>query len=277
VTAPPLLTIPNVSVGRDLAVVSAVGDAFCSAGLRLLDVHSDDDHGRSVFTLSGEPAQIAQGLVRGACAAADRVDLTEHRGQHPHVGVLDVAPVVYLNDDQRGQAFATALVAADLLGEAGFPTYLYGLLTSGRTRAELRRGGIEALQAIKPDFGPAAIDPRRGAALVAARPPLLAFNFFIDGEPEDAKRIAGLIRESGPEGLASVRALGMEVDGRAQVTTNVEDHRAMPLAHVLGAIERHARVEEAELVGLAPASAFAGWPDRVPVRNRRTLEEAGVL
>ena len=271
-----LLAVPNVSVGADPWPVRAIGEAFASAGARLLDVHSDDDHGRSVFTLAGPPRTLAHGLVAGAREAAAHVDLSAQRGQHPRVGVLDVAPVVFRDDERRGAACAEALLAADLLGEVGLPVYLYGLLGGGRTRAELRRGGLETLHGVAPDFGPRELDPRCGAVLVAARPPLVAFNLLIEGTVEDARRIAALVRESGPQGLASVRALGMEVEGRAQVSTNVEDHRATPLADLLAAVRRHAAVAEAELVGLAPAAAFAGWPDDVPVRNRGTLEDAGV-
>jgi glutamate formiminotransferase len=194
------------------------------------------------------------------------------------VGAVDVAPVVFLDKERRGAACAEALLAADLLGELGVPVYLYGLLAGGRTRAELRRGGIAALREIRPDFGPAEITDARGATLVAARAPLIAFNLELapPATVADAKRIAALVRESGAEGLPGVRALGLELRGSvAQVTTNVEDHRAVPLARLLAAVERHAEVSAAELVGVPPAAAFDGWPDRVHVRNRRTLEDLG--
>jgi len=172
-----LLAIPNVSVGPDARAVAAIGAAFASAGARLLDVHSDADHGRSVFTLAGAPQTLAHGLAAGATEAADRVDLRAHRGAHPHVGALDVAPVVFLDDARRGAACAEALLAADLLGAGGLPVFLYGVLAGGRTRAQLRRGGVEGLAErvahgeLAPDFGPTALDRRRGAVLVAARPP----------------------------------------------------------------------------------------------------------
>jgi glutamate formiminotransferase len=126
---------------------------------------------------------------------------------------------------------------------------------------------------LRPDFGPSRVDLRRGAVLVAARPPLVAFNLRIAGEVQTAREVARMVREGGPEGLAGVRALGLEVDGEPQVSTNVEDHRATPLAALLEAVARHATVIDAELVGLAPQAAFAGWPDGVPIRNRRTLED----
>lgn len=271
-----LLTVPNVSIADEPSGIQVIGEALASGGARLLDVHSDRDHGRSVFTLAGASGSLARGLAAGARAAAERIDLRQHRGQHPRVGVLDVAPIVFLDVERRGAACAEALLAADLLGEQGLPVYLYGVLGGGRTRAQLRSGGPDGLRRFSPDFGPATIDPRRGAVLVAARPPLVAFNLFIDGSVESARRIAALIREGGEEGLPGLRALAMEVDGGAQVSTNVEDHRAVPLVRLLEAVARHAGVSEAELVGLAPQAAFDGWPDDVAVRNRRTLEEAGI-
>jgi glutamate formiminotransferase / 5-formyltetrahydrofolate cyclo-ligase len=273
-----LLAIPNVSEGRDAETIWAIADAFTSTGARLLDVHSDEDHHRTVFTLVGGPGELAPALAEGAAEAAERIDLREPRGQHPHVGAIDVAPVVHLDDERRGAACAEALLAADLLGEQGLPVYLYGALAGGRTRAALRRGGIDGLRELAPDFGPHAIEDRTGAVLVGARPPLVAFNFELAGHlpPSAARAIAARIREGGEDGLPGVRAIGIALGEVAQVSTNVEDHRATPLAAVLTAVRRHAEVRAAELVGLAPAAAFDGWPDDVPVRNRRTLEEAGV-
>jgi glutamate formiminotransferase / 5-formyltetrahydrofolate cyclo-ligase len=280
-----LLTIPNVSEGRDERTIAAIGQAFCAAGARSLDVHSDPDHHRTVFTLAGGVDEIVGGLVAGARACLEHIDLRTARGSHPHVGVLDVAPVVYLDDARRGAACAAALVAGEELGRAGLPVFLYGVLADGRTRHELRRGGLRALTQrvtegeLASDFGPAAIDPAAGAVLVAARAPLVAFNVELaaPGTLQDARRIAALLRDGGAEGLPGVRAIGLELAARggvAQVSTNVEDHRATPLADVVAAVARHAPVAGCELVGLAPAAAFAGFPADVAVRNRRTVEDA---
>ncbi len=269
-----LFAVPNVSEGRDPAAIMGIAQAFTATpGVKLLDTHSDPDHHRSVFWLSGrEPGMLAEALVQGAQEAVGWIDLTEPRGIHPHVGALDVAPFVYLDDAGRGAACAEALLAASRLGEeVGLPVYLYGDLAGGRTRAELRRGGLKALRTIPPDFGPREPDPRKGAVLVAARPPLIAFNFEIDGDEEIASAVAREIRE-----LPGVVALGLWLDTAevAQVSVNVEDHQAMPLARLLDEVRSRARVREAELVGLAPASAFESWPDDVPIRHRRTIEDA---
>jgi glutamate formiminotransferase/glutamate formiminotransferase/formiminotetrahydrofolate cyclodeaminase len=280
-----LLAVPNVSEGRDAAAIAAVGEAFASTGAVLLDVHSDPDHHRTVYTLAGGVGELAPALVAGAAEARARIDLRGERGSHPHVGALDVAPVVYLDAARRGAACAEALVAGEELGRAGLPVFLYGVLADGRSRARLRRGGIAALGErvaageLAPDFGPHRIDPRAGAVLVAARAPLVAFNVELapPATLEDARRIAATIREGGAEGLPGVRALGVELHARAgaaQVTTNVEDHLAVPLAAVVAAVARHAEVAECELVGLAPEAAFDGFPEDIEVRNRRTVEDA---
>jgi glutamate formiminotransferase / 5-formyltetrahydrofolate cyclo-ligase len=277
-----LLAIPNVSEGRDETAIERIAAAFDG---RLLDVHYDADHHRSVFTLAGEPGSLAQTVADGAAEVIRQVDLNDHEGIHPRVGAIDVAPIVYLEPEDRGAACAEALVLGDLLGEElGLPVFLYGELAQGRTRAELRRGGPEALAnrvgagELRPDFGPHKLHPTAGAVLVAARPPLVAFNVELAAPAtlEDARSIAAKIRESGPEGLRSVRAIGLWLNARdvAQVSTNVEDHRATSLARVVEAIARHATPSRAELVGLAPRAAFDGFPDDLPVANRRIVEDA---
>jgi glutamate formiminotransferase / 5-formyltetrahydrofolate cyclo-ligase len=276
-----LLAVPNVSEGRDRQAIEAIGQAFDA---RLLDIHSDPDHHRSVFTLAGQPGSLARAVAAGAQEALKRVHLEHHQGEHPRIGALDVAPVVYLSEEARGAACAEALVLGDLLGhELALPVFLYGALAGGRTRAELRRGGPAELArriaagGLAPDFGPRHLHPTAGAVMVGARAPLVAFNVELapPASVEDAKAIAAQIREGGPEGLRGVRAIGLWLDHGhvAQVSTNVEDHRATPLAEVVGAIRRHATPTRAELVGLAPRAAFAGFPDDVPISGFATIEE----
>jgi len=285
-----LLAVPNVSDGRSARTLDAVGAAFGGAapGVRPLTAgpHSDPDHDRSVFTLAGPPRALADALLAGAREAVARIDLAAHDGLHPHVGAIDVVPVVHLDAPRRGATCAEALVVADrLASELNLPVFLYGLLGGGRTRAELRRGGPGALAErirsgeLRPDFGPPGLHPTAGACLVAARPPLVAFNLELapPATADDARRIAALLREGGPEGLPGVRAIGLSLPHRAgvaQLSANLEDHLATPLVALLAAVSRHARVTEAELVGLAPRAAFDGWPEEVPIRGRATIEDA---
>jgi len=282
-----LLAIPNVSEGADRAAIDAIAAGFtASGGAMLLDVHSDADHGRTVFTLAGRPGALAPALRDGAREVLARVDLRRHEGIHPHVGALDVAPFVHLDPARRGAACAEALHAGALLGDLGLPCVLYGVLGGGRTRAQLRLGGPSALDErvrcgeVVPDFGPrAGLHPSAGAVLLAARAPLIAFNVELapPATLADAVRIATTIREGGMEGLPGLRAIGLTLahrDGVAQVSMNIEDHLGLPLRVVVDAVRRHADVAETELVGLAPAAAFVGFGDDIAVRNRRTVEDA---
>ncbi|MGI8579834.1 MAG: glutamate formimidoyltransferase, partial [Solirubrobacteraceae bacterium] len=245
-------------------------------GVRLLDVHRDADHNRSVFTLAGGPATLAPALLSAARAALEHVSIPDHAGVHPRVGVLDVAPIVHLHDADRGAACAEALVLGEELGrDLGLPVLLYGALASGRTRADLRRGGPEALGArlasgeLRADFGPSRLHPRGGAVLVGARPPLVAFNLELapPARLEEAQQIAARVREGGAEGLPGVRAIGLELSSRrvAQVSFNVEDPTRVPLATLVEAVGRHAEIAAAELVGLAPEAALAGFPLDLPM------------
>ncbi len=277
-----LLAVPNVSEGRDADTIARIGDAF---GVPLLDVHSDPDHHRSVYTLAGVPGELAHTVTRGAAEAVNRITLDRHDGIHPRVGAIDVAPIVFRREDDRGAACAEALVLADLLGQQlELPVFLYGILAGGRTRAELRRGGPSALAQriaageLAPDFGPAHLHPTAGAVLVSARPPLVAFNVELKPPAtlEQARAIAAAIREGGPEGLPGVRAIGLWLHelGVAQVSTNVEDHLKTPLAQVVAAVARHAEPAGAELVGLAPRAALEDFPEQLALRGRVTIEDA---
>jgi len=282
-----LLTVPNVSEGRDHDVLERIERRLGPA--RFLDLHVDPDHNRSVFTLAGHQGEIAPTLLACAEAAVENIDLGSHDGLHPHVGALDVAPVVYLDEADRGAACAEALTAAALIGDAGLPVFLYGQLATRPEHAErawLRRGGPAGLAErmaegeLTPDQGPREPHPTAGAVLVTARPPLIAFNVDLaTGDVELAKEIAASLRESGG-GMPGVRAIGLYLAdrGRAQVSTNVHDHRAAPLAEIVARVRERAEVAEAELVGLAPRAAFEGFPEDVPLRGftpeRHLIEEA---
>jgi glutamate formiminotransferase len=268
----PLVAVPNVSEGRDPVSLDAIGTAFAREAL-LLDRHRDADHHRAVFTLAGQAGHLARALLDGARETVARVDLNQARGLHPHVGALDVAPLVYFAPELRGAACVEALLAAELIsGDLAIPVFLYGVLAGGRTRAELRRGGRTELAAriasgaLTPDFGPHRLHPTAGATLVAARPPLVAFNLEL-ALPADlavAKQIALTIRD------ADTRAIGLELASRnhaAQVSMNVEDPYATPLAAIVERVARHAEVSSAEIVGLVPRAALEGFPPGLEIRG----------
>jgi glutamate formiminotransferase / 5-formyltetrahydrofolate cyclo-ligase len=272
-----LVAVPNVSEGRDEAVLDAIGAAFARHA-DVLDRSADPDHHRAVYFLAGAPGELHRALAAGAAEAAARIDLREHDGLHPRVGALDVAPVVYLEQERRGPAIAEALLAADAIGAAGIPVFLYGELGGGRTRSELRKGGPEGLSArgTAPDYGPRELHPTAGATLVAARPPLIAFNLELASPATlaDARDVAARIRAGGAEGLPGVRALGLRLERRdvVQVSTNIEDHRAVTATDVLAAVARHHPVDRAEVVAPAPEAALAGWPADVELRMPASVE-----
>ncbi len=273
-----LLAVPNVSEGRDIATLDAIGAAFGTAA-RVLDRHEDPDHHRAVYSLAGEPGTLSAALLAGAREAVARIDLRRPRGQHPHVGAIDIVPLVHVSEAERGAACAEALVTAERLGEElHLPVFLYGALAGGRTRSEIRRGGVANLAArivdeeLVPDFGPRRLHPASGAVLVAARPPLVAFNIELAPPAHlgTAREIASSIREGGPQGMPGLRAIAVELETRgrtAQVSMNVEAPDALPLAAIVEAVSRHADVASAEIVGLVPRAALAGFPGGVEIRG----------
>ena len=266
----PLEAVPNFSEGRDSAVVKAIGRALAECA-ELLDVHTDVDHNRTVYTLVGDARQLVEALVAGVAVARERVDLRGHAGVHPRIGVADVVPIVPIRPADMDRAKAAALDLAHRLGdELSLPVFLYGEVGGGRGPAFFRRGGPEELQRridageLRPDFGPSRLDPAAGGAIVGARRPLIAFNVNLVGANiEAAREIAAVVRER-EGGFPGVRALGLELPtvGRSQVSMNVEDWEAAALHDIVAAIEREAaargvEVAGAELVGLMPAGAAA--------------------
>ena len=272
---PSLLFVPNFSEGRSERVVDALGATLASHA-RLLDTHFDADHNRCVFTLAGEVAAMVDAAGAGAAHALELIDLRDHQGVHPHIGALDVCPLVWIDGRGREAALTAARAAGERIAALGIPVFLYGELASSeerRERAYFRRGGPAELRRrmgageLQPDLGPDAPHPSAGATLVTARPPLVAFNLVLDTpNPEIARAVAGRLRESGG-GLRGVRALGFPLEGgRSQVSVNVHDAEAVPLAAVVEEVKRLAAEHDAhpvaaELVGLAPEAALRGYPD----------------
>jgi len=277
----PLLAVPNVSEGRDASRIEALQRAF-TQGAELLDRHSDPDHDRTVFTLVGAGAPLRDALLAGAEQAIETIEMTAYDGLHPAIGALDVCPLVWLDPDGREAARSEAVELAAQIGGLGVPVFLYGELASRPGHAErayFRNGGLAELWlrmeggGLRPDFGPKLPHRTAGVTLVTARPPLAAFNVELDSDDvELARAVAAGLRESGG-GLPGVRAIGLRLSsGRTQVSTNVHDPFAVPLGEV---VERArslaeplgARLVEAEVVGLVPRAALAGFPRDLPIRD----------
>jgi glutamate formiminotransferase len=279
----PLEAVPNFSEGRSRETVDAIGEALARRA-RLLDLHVDADHNRSVFTLAGQDGQLVEALLAGIDVARGLIDLRAHQGAHPRVGAADVVPLVGVRPEDMERAQAAALELARRVGdELGLAAFLYG--EEGRGPAFFRRGGPDELQRridageIAPDFGPARLDPRAGAVLVGARRPLIAFNVNLQtGDLEAAREIAAVVRESGG-GFPGVRALGFALPSRGivQVSMNVEDPEAVSLRDVVARVWAEARARgvepaESELVGLMPAASASGDLGLPDLDESRLLE-----
>jgi glutamate formiminotransferase len=265
----PLESVPNFSEGRDAATLDALAGAL-SGRARLLDVHADADHNRSVFSLVADDGDLVEALVVAIACALERIDLRRHEGAHPRVGAADVVPVVPITPIDMERAKRAGLALAERIGgELDQPVFLYGELAPGRGPAFFRANGLEGLRRrveageLIPEFGPDRIDERSGAVLIGARRPLIAFNVNLRGELVTAREIASLVRER-DGGFPGVRALGLELRraGLVQVSMNVEDWEAAALHAIVAEVarlaeERGAAVVGSELVGLMPAGAAA--------------------
>jgi glutamate formiminotransferase len=268
----PLESVPNLSEGRDAAALASLREAM-SAPARLLDVHSDADHHRSVYTLVGTGGELVETLLAGIRRAVEVIDLNRHAGAHPRIGAADVVPLVPLRPEQEAEARAAALDLAErVASELGLPVFFYGRLTAdGREPAFFRQGGTDRLQEritageLVPDRGPARLHATAGAVLIGVRRPLIAFNVNLRAETvEVAREIARLVRER-DGGFPGVRALGLDLSsaGLVQVSMNVTDWEASALHEIIERIvaeaeARNAEVVGSELVGLMPAGAAVG-------------------
>ncbi|MDQ3941065.1 MAG: glutamate formimidoyltransferase [Actinomycetota bacterium] len=267
-----LVAIPNVSEGRDRRTIKRLTHVVTARGARILDLHSDVDHGRSVLTLAGEGDALVAAATALAREAASSIDLTEHEGVHPRTGALDICPFVP-HDVPMNEAVEVAHSAGAAIGAAGIPVYFYGAAARRAETRELpalRRGGLAGLlkrarEGLLPDEGPDEIDPRTGVVCVGARDPLIAFNVWLRGSLETARTIANVVRAE--KGRAGVRALAFELPSRGltQLSMNLTDPAATGVEAAYESVERAAREHDAtvvatELVGLVPQRYLPG-PD----------------
>ncbi len=238
--------VVNVSEGADRAVIDAIGRA---AGPALLDVHADAHHNRSVLTLAGSDVEHAARAV--AAEAVRRIDLRLHVGVHPRLGAVDVVPFVPLRGASMDDAVAARNRFAAWAGqELGVPCFLYG---PERTLPDVRR---YAFTGLAPDTGGPVAHPTAGAICAGARPVLVAYNVWLaDGlDVSVARQVAREVRGPG------LRALGLDVGGRAQVSMNLVDPSRLGPADAYDAVASRADVARAELVGLVPAAVLDAVP-----------------
>jgi glutamate formiminotransferase len=279
-----LLAVPNVSEGRSAVRIRALADAVAATGARILDVHADAVHNRSVITVTGPTTNLEEAIL-ALCIACSYIDLTRHEGVHPRLGRLDVCPFV-----PHEAAMEAAVAAARRVGElihdrTGLPVYFYGeaaLREATRSLPDLRRGGLTTLMQraendLPPDLGDG-IDERRGVVCVGARDVLIAFNVVLEASIEVARRVAMGVRSSAG-GLPGVRALALPYEvGRVQVSLNLGDPAATGIDRAFEEIARRARSEGAsivstEIVGLVPERFLPkGEAARLLPQPSRSLE-----
>jgi len=264
--------IPNFSEARRPAVVDKIASAIQSVSeVNLLDRSSDLDHNRTVLTFAGTPTGVEEAAFRAIQTAAELIDLDQHSGEHPRIGATDVCPFVPLSGVTMDECVAIARRVGQRVGsELQIPVYLYEAAATSPERTNLeniRRGQYEGLkQEIeanpdrKPDFGPSKL-PKAGATVIGARNYLIAFNVYLTtSEVEIAKKIAKAIRHSSG-GYRSLKALGLLVEGRAQISMNFTNFHETPLHRVIETIRREAgrygvAIQHSELVGLIPQEAL---------------------
>ena len=279
--------VPNVSEGRRDSVIATLGAAIDRPGVQLLDRSSDSSHNRTVFTFAGEPRPVQEAVLRLFTEAIASVDLRQHEGVHPRIGVVDVVPFVPLQGATMEECIALARQTAAMVADRfEVPMFLYeeaAATDARRNLAEIRRGGLNGVAlrmqqpAWRPDYGPDRPHPTAGATAIGARPILIAFNVNLaTNRLGVAKRIASTIRASSG-GFSHVKAMGVQLEhGVVQVSMNLTNYRETSVMTVFDTIAREAavdgvRVLESEIVGLVPAEALPADP-----RKRLKLREADV-
>ncbi len=295
-TNPLIECIPNFSEARRPEVIGQIVAAIESVGeVKLLDRSSDLDHNRTVLTFAGPPFAVEEAAFRAIKAASELIDLNNHTGEHPRIGATDVVPFVPLGGASMEECVQMAKRLGERVGsELGIPVYLYEAAAMRPERANLeniRRGQYEGLKAEiesnpdrQPDYGPAKLGTA-GATVIGARNPLIAYNIYLTTDDVDvAKKIAKAIRNSSG-GLRYVKALGLLVEGRAQVSMNLTNFRETPLARVVETVRREAQrygaaIHHSELVGLIPQEALvdaAVWYTQLDAFDKEQVLESRLV
>jgi glutamate formiminotransferase len=285
-----LIAVPNISEGRRPGKITAALRAVEDGGSRILDVHSDPVHNRSVLTVTAGAEALCSSMIRLA-QALTYIDLRTHEGVHPRLGRLDICPIVPFRAPMTDAVNAAHAIGEGIAIHTGLPVYFYGTAAFRAETSELpslRGGGLQALieradGGLAPDAGPRAIDPQGGVVCVGARTSLIAFNVWLDCNEAAAKRIAARVRTAmgGPPG---VRALGLAMAGAssAQVSMNLTDPERTGIDEAFRAVSAAAGAEEAgiagtEIVGLVP-DRYLPSPDepatRLLIKPVRSLESA---
>lgn len=266
--------VPNFSEGRDLDKIEKIVNPFRGKdGVKLLDYSRDEDHNRVVVTVVGEPEPLKAAVLEAMGVAIEVIDMTQHQGQHPRMGAIDVVPFIPVKNVSMTEATELAKeVAKEASEKYGLPIFLYEKAASSPDRenlAKVRKGEFEGMAEKvkqpewKPDFGPQDIHPTAGVTAVGARMPLVAFNVNLDtANLEIANKIAKNVRFlSG--GLRYCKAIGIDLQERGitQVSMNMTDYSKTALYQSFEMIKMEARrygvnVVGSEIIGLLPMAAL---------------------
>ena len=281
--------MPNFSEGSDRKKVHAIVDAMRVEGVSLLDWSMDSDHNRSVVTIAGPPLAVVEAAVRAAGRAAELIDLTAQRGVHPRIGATDVIPFVPVHGISLAQCAILARQAGlEIWSRHNIPVYFYEAAASRPDRAlleQVRQGQFEGLRELvlrdaarRPDLGGPELHPTAGASAVGARKFLIAYNLYLDRPDVTAARAIAKALRASNGGLEGVKAMGVLVQGRAQVSLNITDFRLTPVGQAFAAVNRLAaahstKVVDGELIGLLPEEAFERDSDWVRLIGEFKPEE----
>jgi glutamate formiminotransferase len=266
--------VPNISEGRDKALIEAVMDEVRrTEGVKLLDYSSDKDHNRTVITFVGTPEAVAEAAFLVAKRATELIDMRTHKGEHPRMGAVDVIPFIPISEVTVAEAIEISRQVGARIGqELNMSVVLYESSASAPHRenlADIRKGQYEKMkEKLKeplwtPDFGPTDLNEKSGVVAVGARPPLVAFNINLaTADVKIAKKIAEVIRfKTG--GFRYVKAIGLSIEDRGitQVSMNLVNYEGTAIHHVFNAVEREAarygvNVLESEVIGLLPMKAL---------------------
>ncbi|MEO7039153.1 MAG: glutamate formimidoyltransferase, partial [Candidatus Elarobacter sp.] len=283
--------VPNFSEGRNPEIVQTIRDAIAAVdGVVVLDVSSDESHNRTVITFVAPVERAAEAAFAGIAVARDNIDLTRHSGAHPRMGATDVVPFIPLEGTTMEQCVALARTLGERVGkELGIPVFLYERAATSPVRenlADIRRGEFEKIReeigtspVRTPDFGPAKSHPTAGTIAIGARPFLVAYNVYL-GDASNigvAKEVAKAVRGSSG-GLKNVKAMGLEVDGQAQVSMNLVDIEKTPMFRAYDMVKMEAAAHGVsptwtEIVGLVPERAIVDAAARyLQLRNFSTAQ-----
>lgn len=268
-----LMAEVNISEGTNLDLVTKVKEAFLSVGdIEVVDIDSNVDHNRTVFTYKGEPENVLEATKKLAAKAVELIDMRNHKGSHPRMGAVDVVPFIPVKDVTMEEAVECAKAFGKYLGSLGVPVYFYEDAQDKeyrKTLPKIRKGQYEGLEEKmkseewNPDEGPKEFNAKSGGTVTGARFPLVAFNINLDTQDEEiGKKLVKTVRAAAG-GYSCVRAISLPLEEKKQiqVSMNMINYEKTPIHRVFETIKSEANrynvnIVDTELVGPVPVYAL---------------------